>query len=549
MTSSPRMSIVMVDGAFRERYHAIPFFCDQTLPPDDYELIWVEYYDTIAPDLQAALDAHPQARAITLEQTGTYHSSCCFNAGIAASRGELILIPDADVAVERDFLERVWAEHQANDRLVMYLYRYDEPENAHQTPVTLEHLREHAVMKNWSNFGACLTVRKQWLLAINGYEQHPVFESGFHANGAEVNTRLKNLGLHVMWHPTLKLYHPWHPLTKAQDLAYHKQDVVIRHKARRLMTQTFQGLDPAQDVPFPDELYARVAEKVAQWQKGQAPPPAATSAPASDPAQPDRPLVLFFHVPKTGGTTLWKIVAHSYPTDRWIRVMTGRNLGNERAMRYLLANKAYAYDLIGGHSDAPLDWQAHSPRLCLHATMLRHPANWAISRYYEILRKDHLPKHTSFVQEQVGVEEGVQRIAINYQTRLFASVPHARECERADLELAKRNLEQHFEAVGILERFDDSLVVYHHVLGWRLLNYTRGNVAANRPREGLDEARQIATDINALDMELYEFANQLLDRRIEQLGSRFTADRLVLQGKRRLTTARRQLRHLVRSDG
>jgi hypothetical protein len=264
MAHQPRISIVMVDGSFREGFHAIDFFCKQSIPPEDYELIWVEYYDKVNPVLKAEIDKYPHARIITLNRTGIYHSSYCFNAGIAASRGELILLPDADIVVETDFLEQVWKEHQSNDKLVMYLFRYEEPEGAHQAQVTLEYLRQVGYLRSPSNFGACLTVRKKWLFKINGYEQHPVFGTGFHANGADVNTRLKNLGLHVMWHPEIKVYHPWHPMTKAVDDAYQLQQIVIRHRAVSLMTRAFEGINAALNIPFPAELAAEVAKKEAQ---------------------------------------------------------------------------------------------------------------------------------------------------------------------------------------------------------------------------------------------------------------------------------------------
>lgn len=267
--TNPRLSIVMVDGSFRESYHAIDFFCRQTLPPSDYELIWVEYYDTVNPALAAEIAKFPNARVITLNRTGEYHSSYCFNAGIAASRGELILIPDADLVVEPDMLQAVWDMHQTDERLVMYLFRYEEPEDQHQTPVTLEHLRKVCVLTSPSNFGACLTVRKRWLEAINGYEQHPVFGTGFHANGQDVYTRFKNYGLPIMWHPEIKLYHPWHPFTKAMDDAYRRQEVVIRYRAVNLLSTAYEGLDPARNTPMPDDLLALLAQRESELIKAR----------------------------------------------------------------------------------------------------------------------------------------------------------------------------------------------------------------------------------------------------------------------------------------
>jgi hypothetical protein len=241
----PRISVIMVDGSFREHFHALRFFGDQTLPPEDYELLWVEFYREVRPELRAEIGKFPHFKIITLgnEPGTTYHSSYCFNQGIAEARAELLAIPDADVVVERDFLERVWQEHQANEKLVMYIYRYDEPEMLHQPSWTLDDLKRNCVPKNPNNYGGCLTVRKKWLMAVNGYEQQPVFAGHYHANGWDVYTRLTLLGLHVMWHPELRLYHPWHPYPPGKIYVPHNQHIVIRYRMKQMIAGAFQGID------------------------------------------------------------------------------------------------------------------------------------------------------------------------------------------------------------------------------------------------------------------------------------------------------------------
>jgi hypothetical protein len=255
---NPRISIVMIDGSFREKLHTIDFFGQQSIPSSDYELLWVEYYDRVNPGLQEKTSKYPNFQIITLGKEDLYHSSYCFNAGILASQGEIVVIPDADVVVEKNFLERVWEDHRANEKLVMYIYRYDEPKRAHVPNVQIEHLQQVCALTNPANYGGCLSVRRKWLLEINGYEQHPIFGSGFHANGLDVYTRLKNLGLHVKWHPELKLYHPWHPATLADARSYRAQRIVIDYRAVNLKTKPFQGIDAAHNSEMPDELAAEI---------------------------------------------------------------------------------------------------------------------------------------------------------------------------------------------------------------------------------------------------------------------------------------------------
>ncbi len=253
-TREPRLSIIAVDGSFRERFHLLDSLAKQSLRVEDYEVLWVEHGDSIKPELAERVRQQPGFRVITLERQDTYHSSRCFNAGIQAARGELVVIPDADVFVEGDFLERVCEEHANDEKLVLYIHRYDEPQKEHPSAIDLDHLRKVCLLKNAANYGGCLTVRKKWLLEINGYELHDTFGGGFHANGLDVYTRLKNLGLHVMWHPTLKLLHPWHPGTAVRSAAYDRQAIIIRSRELGLDSLPFNGIDATLDRQIPAKL-------------------------------------------------------------------------------------------------------------------------------------------------------------------------------------------------------------------------------------------------------------------------------------------------------
>lgn len=266
-TPAPRISVIMVDGSFRESFHAVDFFCTQTLPTDDFELLWVEYYDKVQPQLAEKIAKYPNARIITLGRTDDYHPSYCFNAGIQAARADVIAIPDGDLVCEPDLLERIWEEHQTDEKLVMYLFRYEEPEELHRDEITLEHLRQVCELKGPGNFGACLSVRKKWLLEINGYDQHHAFHTGFHANGADIHTRFKNLGMHIMWHPKLKLYHPWHVFTRIGHDDYKRQEIVTQYRALNLISGAFNGIDPARNVPEPPALTRQLAEFEASREK------------------------------------------------------------------------------------------------------------------------------------------------------------------------------------------------------------------------------------------------------------------------------------------
>jgi len=245
-----KITVIMIDGSFRENVFGSHYFCDQDFPPDEFEVLWVEFYQRA----NLSIKPHSNLNVISLghSKDTVYHSSLCFNEGIRQAKGELILIPDADQIVAPDFLSKVWQTHQRNDRLVAYGYRYDEIGERSIQEYTFDELEAKCTLKNPTNYGGCLTARKKWLLEINGYEQHDIFSTGFHANGLDMYTRLKNLGLDIQWNPDLKLYHPWHPFSRTYAPQYQVQKKVINWRAKKLCYLPFEGIDENKNTMPPD---------------------------------------------------------------------------------------------------------------------------------------------------------------------------------------------------------------------------------------------------------------------------------------------------------
>jgi hypothetical protein len=259
MTASPPLiSVILIDGSFRERFHAVDAFATQTFPPEQFEIIWVEHYDRVDAALAERTARYPHLRIITLGREGSYHSAYCRNAGVRASRGELIVYADGDVVPEPTALQSLWDAHQKTDDLVVFLYRHDEPQSVHRDDWDLAHLQAHAKIGNPTNYGACMSVRKKWIVEINGWEQHEAFGSHINAHGMDMYTRFKNLGLAVKWDPQIRLYHPWHPLTDVGSFAYVVQSAFSGYRARKLVTVAYDGLDPTRTMPLPADLEAEL---------------------------------------------------------------------------------------------------------------------------------------------------------------------------------------------------------------------------------------------------------------------------------------------------
>lgn len=230
------------------------------------------------------------------------------------------------------------------------------------------------------------------------------------------------------------------------------------------------------------------------------------------------PLVIFQHIRRTGGTSMWKILRTYYGNDRVHRVMTADIPKNDEIITDLLKTSAYKFDVIGGHM-SHFGLHVHSPRPTTHITMIRKPADMVLSHYYKILRKDSLPLHEKFNSEINSIEEAIPYLDefFNCQTRIIGGIPYGEPITDQTLKDAKANLENHFSTVGVLDRYQETLQVLSSRNGWgRYIPPAHKNSGENRP----DEISQSIYDmINArcqYDIELYHFANDLLTRYVQE---------------------------------
>ena len=47
-----KVSIILVDWSCRESFHILHYLADQTTPREEFEIIWIEYYDRRSPEIE-----------------------------------------------------------------------------------------------------------------------------------------------------------------------------------------------------------------------------------------------------------------------------------------------------------------------------------------------------------------------------------------------------------------------------------------------------------------------------------------------------------------
>lgn len=236
-----RISVIMVDGGFRENVYGAHYFAAQDFPENQFEVIWTDFYDKIHPEVRA----ETKVRSIALGHSGetTYHSSLCFNRGIREATGEILVIPDGDLIVKPDYLQKVSAHFDRYDRLAVYGYRHNDAQEHLARDTSWDELDAKCTITGPTNYGGCLCVRRSILEEINGYDEHQIFQGGFHANGFDIYTRLRISDVAVLWAKDLKLYHRWHPFSLVDAPEYEMQRRLIRMREDVMNPYALRGID------------------------------------------------------------------------------------------------------------------------------------------------------------------------------------------------------------------------------------------------------------------------------------------------------------------
>lgn len=281
---------------------------------------------------------------------------------------------------------------------------------------------------------------------------------------------------------------------------------------------------------------------------------------AGDVAADDSTL-LFLHLPKSGGTTLRHVLERQFPPGRSLAAYpTPESHAETRegrrtvppALRGLTPEARSRFDLVSGHFSYGLHEHFAGP--CRYLTFLRDPVERVISLYYHARSHPDHVMHPLIHEQDMSLADLLREDlnALEYdnaQTRevygLELEEPFRQAvAQDADgvLRQAMRHLDEHFDAVGVMEAFDASLQVAAQRFGWRDVHYTVRNVTSRPSRRPEDaaEVRLLIREHNRLDEQLHAYARQRLHREIKQMGPAFQARLLAFKSRALARALRRR---------
>lgn len=224
-------------------------------------------------------------------------------------------------------------------------------------------------------------------------------------------------------------------------------------------------------------------------------------------------LIIFMHIPKTGGLTLRNIIDQQYTKGEIFKF--SRNGGKEiptNRMDFTKIRCLYGHNRFGIHEQIAVP--------TTYITMLRNPINRVISTYYFILARPQNRLHQKVknltLEEFVTSEDKDINIPVsNHQTRFLSGT------QVPNIEKALNNMEESFKMVGITEMYNESVFLMKQELGWGNIDYQKKNVSKNRPKheEIPESVIELIKEKNKLDYILYDTAKANLIKGINQLES------------------------------
>lgn len=249
--------------------------------------------------------------------------------------------------------------------------------------------------------------------------------------------------------------------------------------------------------------------------------------------------IIFLHIQKTAGMTVQRMIRRRYGSNIFQRTLNltkqklNLNSSPPKSGKELLLSKTMEDRYFMGH----FCYGVHNflPHPYTYITFLREPISRLLSlykysrfdpsSYYHGLARNASPEEFFFQSNLMELDNGMLRFIVGKETDyndLFINRTPIGKCNEKMLEIAQKHLIQDFDFVGIVERFDESVILLKRVFGWNNAYYLKRNTASKLDQvdfnqDLIDRLREK----NKLDIALYNFAYSNFEKQIASLGKEF----------------------------
>lgn len=234
--ANPKVSVVLLDWSCRDSFHSLHYLNNQTVPREQYEIIWIEYYSNRSPEIEKGISECKQSGkpsivdkwiVMNMSDNVYYHKHLMYNLGIISSKGEVVTFCDSDAIFSPTFVESIIRSFEKDGNIVLHM---DEVRNTDKRfhPFNYPSIEEITGKGciNWKdgmttglldkedilhtrNYGACMSALREDIINIGGADEH-IDYLGHICGPYEMTFRLVNAGKRETWHQKEFLYHTWH---------------------------------------------------------------------------------------------------------------------------------------------------------------------------------------------------------------------------------------------------------------------------------------------------------------------------------------------------
>jgi hypothetical protein len=213
--------------------------------------------------------------------------------------------------------------------------------------------------------------------------------------------------------------------------------------------------------------------------------------------------IFFLHIPKSGGVTFRSILMDHFEEGTYLD-----NVHYTEPLPFL-----QDYCLISGHL---LYSQINKDVFdFLKVTFLREPISRVLSEQFYITERDHEEKLAQVLQEHFLPRLGnpidtAENVSCKFLSKLDPLNPLITIEEH--LLSAKESLTNDFDFLGITERMEESIQLFHDLVGWKRAPWIPVHNVTPRNQIYSQEILQAIARRNWADIELYQYALELFEK-------------------------------------
>lgn len=235
--------------------------------------------------------------------------------------------------------------------------------------------------------------------------------------------------------------------------------------------------------------------------------------------------VYFIHIRKTAGTSMRSVLRHNYSKEQTCPELSQADLMTKHAGEDI-GKYLDQFRLVSGHYYTLPKYFITKREV---VTILREPIARTISEINQIRNDSRDLLHAQAIAlrvEDMFTDERFDKALKNSQTRFLVMNANAGYAGLSDGErvaVAKKYLDR-IAFVGLTEQFDLSVKMMCTLFGWsmpmRTPQLNRKITAAGIKDDESLPYRDLIEQHNTLDVEVYEYAKQLFERRVNEISKK-----------------------------